>query len=75
MNLTIAIDDDVFKQARLRALVEGTSVEAVLRSFLESYADAREGEQTAIADLITLSLESAAGRGAAIWTRDEIHER
>jgi hypothetical protein len=57
------------------SLAEGTSVDAVLRSFLEAYADAGEREQAAIADLINLSLESTAGRGAATWTRDELHER
>lgn len=75
MNLTITIEDDVLKRAGLRALAEGTSVHAVLRSFLETYADAGEREQAAIADLINLSLESTAGRGAATWTRDELHER
>jgi plasmid stability protein len=75
MNLTITVDDDVLKRARLRALQEDTSVNAVLRSFLEAYADAGEREQAAIADLIALSLESTAGRGAATWTRDALHER
>ena len=75
MNLTITMEDDVLKRARLRAQAEGTSVDAVLRSFLEAYADAGEREQAAIADLINLSLESAAGRGAATWTRDDLHER
>jgi hypothetical protein len=75
MNLTITVDDDVLKRARLRALQEDTSVNAVLRSFLETYADAGAREQGAIADLIALSLESDAGRGAAAWTRDELYER
>jgi hypothetical protein len=75
MNLTITVDDDVLKRARLRALQEDTSVNAVLRSFLEAYAGAAGREQAAIADLIALSLESTAGRGSASWTRDELHER
>ena len=75
MNLTITVDDDVLKRARLRALQEDTSVNAVLRSYLEASADAGGREQVAIADLIALSLESTAGRDAATWTRDELHER
>lgn len=75
MNLTITVDDDVLKRARIRALQEDTSVNAVLRSFLEVYAAAPAREQAAITDLIALSRDSTAGRGAATWTRDELHER
>ena len=38
MNLTIVVDDEVLRRARIRALEQGTSVNAVLREFLESYA-------------------------------------
>ena len=75
MNLTITVDDDVLKRARMRALHEDTSVNAVLRSCLEAYAGAAGREQAAIADLLTLSRESAAARGRATWSRDELHER
>jgi len=37
-NLTIAIDDAVLKQARIRAIEQGTSVNAVLRDYLTDYA-------------------------------------
>ncbi len=61
------------RQAVSRRLLQPFN--AVLRSYLEAYADAGGREQVAIADLIALSLESTAGRGAATWTRDELHER
>ena len=35
-NLTIAIEDDILKKARLKAVEDGTSVNAVLREFLAS---------------------------------------
>ncbi len=38
MNLTITVDDEVLRRARIRALSQGTSVNAVLREVLESYA-------------------------------------
>ena len=75
MNLTITVDDEVLKRARIRAIQEDTSVNAVLRSFLETYAASPGREQAAIADLIALSLASTASRGAATWTRDDLHER
>lgn len=37
-NLTITVDDRLLKQARMRALEDGTSVNALLRSYLERYA-------------------------------------
>lgn len=37
-NLTITIDDRLLRQARMRALEDGTSVNAVLRAYLERCA-------------------------------------
>jgi len=37
-NLTLTIDEDALRRARIRALEHGTSVNAVVREFLESYA-------------------------------------
>ncbi len=37
-NLTIAVDDNIIKQARVRAIQQGTSVSAKVREFLTSYA-------------------------------------
>ena len=37
-NLTITVDEQTLKRARMRALEEDTSVNAVLREYLEAYA-------------------------------------
>ena len=37
-NLTITIEDDLLKKARIRALEQGTSVNALLRDYLVAYA-------------------------------------
>lgn len=75
MNLTIAVDDEVLKRARIRALEEGSSVNAVLREHLESYAGVTRRRRAALARLLLLSKTARSGRGAAAWTRDELHER
>ena len=75
MNLTIAVDDEVLRRARIRALEEGSSVTAVLREHLESYAGATRRPRAAIARLLLLSKTARSGRGAAAWTRDELLER
>ena len=37
-NLTISLDDRVVRQARVRAIQEGTSISAKVREFLAQYA-------------------------------------
>ena len=41
-NLTISVDDEIIKRARVRAIQQGTSVSAKLREFLQSYVDGSE---------------------------------
>ena len=75
MNLTITVDDEVLKRARIRALEQDTSVNAVLRDYLESYAGGSRRRREAVRRLLELSRTTRSGRGAATWTRDELHER
>jgi hypothetical protein len=75
MNLTITVEDEVLKRARIRALEENTSVNAILREYLESYAGVAARRRDSLERLLLLSRAAEAGRGAAKWTRDELHER
>jgi hypothetical protein len=77
-NLTISVSSDVLKRARLRALEEDTSVNAVLAAYLEAYSgadDHRRRRERAVAHILDLSEKSAAGSGGRSWSRDELHER
>lgn len=74
-NLTISVDAEVLKRARIRALEQGTSVNTILREFLESYTGVRRDQERAIGDLLTLSERATSRRGTRSWTRDELHER
>lgn len=74
-NLTIVLDDEVLKRARLRALEKGTSVNRIVREYLEAYARVRPERERAIADLLRLSKAVKSRRGRKQWTRDELHER
>ena len=75
MNLTITVEDDVLKRARIRALEENTSVNAILREYLESYAGVSARRRDALEQLLRLSDLGEAGRGDTTWTRDELHDR
>ena len=74
-NLTITLSDDLLKKARIRALEQGTSVNALIREFLEGYAGVESARQQAVSDLLRLARVSRARRGGRRWTRDELHER
>lgn len=75
-NLTLSIDGELLKRARMRALERDSSVNALVREFLEKLA----GQSTAN-DGIRAFLElakrsdSGSGPGGRTWTRDELHER
>ena len=62
-NLTITVDDHVLKRARLRALEQGTSVNALLREYLIRYAGAASAHAKAVEGLIQLPRTARAGRG------------
>jgi predicted nucleic acid-binding protein len=51
-NLTITVDEGTMKQARMRALEEDTSVNAVLREYLEEYAGGRREQREAARRII-----------------------
>ena len=75
MNLTISIDSQVLKRARIRAIEEDTSVNAVLGNYLEAYAGVAGRNRQAVRRLLLLAENSDSGREGATWTRDELHER
>lgn len=74
-NLTVVIESDTLKRARMRALEEGTSVNAIVRDYLADYAGAKAQKEKAINDLLRLSKRAKAGRGNRRWTREDLHQR
>jgi hypothetical protein len=72
-NLTIVVNEAVLRRARMRALEQGTSVNAVLRDYLESYARVRSEREAALANLLRLSEKATSRRGGRRWTRDDLH--
>lgn len=74
-NLTITTDEETLQRARLRALEQGTSVNALLREYLETYAGGRSAREAAVAALLDLSRRTESRRGGRTWTRNELHER
>ncbi len=76
-NLTLKIDADVLKRARIRALEDGTSVNEVVRRYLESYAVTRGQRLRAVRRILEIAEreDSGSGPGGRTWTREQLHER
>jgi len=75
-NLTIAVDKELLKRARIKAIEEGTSVNAVLRDHLEWYVGAgtTDAALAAFAELASRSIARSGPQGRT-WSRDELHDR
>jgi len=73
VNLTLAVDDAVLRRARQRAIEEGTSVNAQVRTFLHRYAAAGSGFDRFLQ--MTEGLGARSGPGGRTWTREDLHER
>lgn len=73
-NLTVQLEEEVVRRARIVAARRGTSVSQLVARELTDLVeeDARyEDARRRAAQL----LEAAAPRGGRSWTRDELHER
>lgn len=70
-NLTISVDEAVLKQARMRALEEGTSVNALLREYLERYISKGQQYRQATNNILAIAKRSAAASEGCRWTWDD----
>ena len=74
-NLTITVDEGLLRRARVRAAQLGTSVNAVLRDYMESWVGGSEEQAAAVRSLLERADRAQSARGSRKWTRDELHER
>ena len=75
-NLTLAIDEDLLRRARIRALEEGTSVNAVVRAHLAAYADSESPHHAMQRFLEIADRHPDTGRtsGERTWTRSDLYD-
>lgn len=74
MNVTLSVDDEVIAQARRRAEAMGTSVNQLIREYLERLAGKADPEAVA-AEFVRLSRASKGNSRGWRFNRDEAHER
>lgn len=75
-NLTITVNEETVKRARIRALEEGTSVNALLRGYLEEYSGVRRERREAGRKLLELAKGSGMSSGGkGLPRREELYDR
>jgi plasmid stability protein len=74
-NLTLSVDDDVLRRARIRALERGTTVNALVRGYLEAFVGPDEARRAldTIAEIAERS-QASSGPGGRRWRRDDVYE-
>jgi hypothetical protein len=74
MNVTLAVDDRLIEKARRRAEALGTSVNQLVRDYLEQFAGAGDAAADA-AEFERLSRASRGDSGGWKFDREELHRR
>jgi hypothetical protein len=74
-SVTLTIDEDLLRRARIRALQQGTSVNGLVREWLERYAG-EDRQRTATEQIIAIAERSQASSGdrGRTWTRDDVYQ-
>ena len=73
MNVTLSIDERVVAEARRIAALRGTSLNQLVRDYLQELTRTDDAEAV-VARLDALWAESSY-RSEGSWTREELHER
>ena len=74
-NLTLTIDEELLRSARKVALDRNTSVNQLVREFLEQLVNEKDDRKLAAERLKEMFRNSRVEVGPITWTRDDLHER
>lgn len=74
-NLTLAIDEDLLREARRLAGERNTSVNQLVRDYLAELVSQQDRRQRAWERIERRMRERPAEIGPRTWTRDDLHAR
>lgn len=73
MNITLSVDEQVVTKARQIASVRGTSLNQLVRDYLEDLT--RHNDMQSVLDELDAMWSESTGRSQGPWTREELYER
>ncbi|MGH2734907.1 MAG: DUF6364 family protein [Actinomycetota bacterium] len=73
-NLTLQVDEELIKDAKVVAAKRGTSVSGLVAAHLKELV-AREKSYDEAREFALRSMREAVPRGGITWTRDELYDR
>lgn len=74
-NITVTVDDDTYRRARVKAAAEDTSVSAIVRQFLIDFAASETEVERLKREEQELRAQISTFRAADRLSRDDIHAR
>ncbi len=74
-NITVSIDDETYRQARIKAAEQNTSVSALVREFLKHVVNRWKPADRATDELFAVLDRATSFRASKRMTREESHER
>jgi metal-responsive CopG/Arc/MetJ family transcriptional regulator len=74
-NVTIAIDESLLHDARRIAADRSTTLNAMIREFLQELAERESQATKARSRIVELCRKTQAEVGPRTWSRDDLHER
>ena len=74
-NVTIALDEALLRDARRIAAERSTSLNSMIRGYLERLTERESRSHSARQRIAELCRHSSAEVGPRTWTRDDLHER
>ncbi len=74
-NVTISIEEEDLKQARIVALQQGSSLNAAIREFVKSYIGNTKRYQQVTERILQKSEQSKFSSEGRQWVREDLYER
>jgi plasmid stability protein len=73
-NITVSVDDETYRRARIKAAEQATSVSSLVRGFLTALASGETETERLKREERTLRAQVAAFKASDRLSRDEVHE-
>jgi hypothetical protein len=75
-NLTLSVDEELLRRARMAALERNTSLNELIRGYMETLTAGETARRLGVvAELREAYRNSTAIVGPTTWTRDDLHDR